>query len=155
LTKTILSVKVDLKTYSLDAVRYAAYTVSDTAFVMVREAGKSRVAVDLTAKTGKPLPGLKARFLTELADEKLREAVSDNNRELREFLVIEALAPAKKPASSADSGLTAEQEKELEELIAQVENEIKKDALNDRKKDPLEITKTWEDKYGGGKKRKK
>jgi len=45
--------------------------------------------------------------------------------------------------------------KELEDLIAQVESEIKKDARSGRQEDPLGITKTWEDKYAGKKTRKK
>ncbi|MCX5792095.1 MAG: hypothetical protein NTY45_07755 [Elusimicrobia bacterium] len=148
MTKTII-LKVDLKKYSADAVRYAAYAVSGAAFVMVRGAGKTGMAVELSARDGKPPAGLRARFLSELADEKLREAVAGNNRELREFLVMKALSPVKKPEAAADPGLTAEQEKELEELIAQVEGEIKKDALNGRQEDPLGITRTWEDTYGG------
>lgn len=150
------SVNVNLKKYSLEAVRYAAYAVSDEAFVMVRGGRGGRAAVDLTPRGGRPGPGLKARFLSELDDEKLREAVSGDNRELREFLVRKALSPETEPAAAADSGLTPEQEKELSDLIAQVEDEIKKEERNGRREDPLGITKTWEEKYGGktnGKKR--
>lgn len=147
----MISIKVDLKKYSPEAVRYAAYAVSGQAFVLVRGGGKDALAVDLNARNGQPPAGLKARFLAELADEKLREAVAANNRELREFLVLKALSPVKKQETPADPGLTAAQEKELEALIAQVENEIKKDALNGRQADPLGITRTWEDTYGGDK----
>lgn len=155
MSNTSLCVKVNLKKYSLEAVRYAAYAVSDKAFVMVKGVTGSSVSVGLTPKCGKPAAGLKAGFLAELEDEKLREAVSDNNRELREFLVLKALTPEKKQEQAADSGLTAEQEKELEDLIAQVEGEIKREARGGKQEDPLGITKTWEDKYGGKKNRKK
>jgi len=156
LTRTT-SVKINLKKYSLETVRYAAYAVSDEAFVMVRGGLGGCAAVDLTPRGGLPGRGLKARFLSELDDEKLREAVSDDNRELREFLVKKALSPETGPVAAADSGLTPEQEKELEDLIAQVEGEIKKEERSGRRKDPLGITKTWEEKYGGktnGKKRR-
>jgi len=159
LTKTT-SVKVNLKKYSPEAVRYAAYAVSDEAFVMVRGGRRGSAAVDLTPRGGLSGRGLKARFLSELDDEKLREAVSDDNRELREFLVRKALSPEPEPEpepeAAADSGLTPEQEKELADLIAQVEDEIKAEKRSGRREDPLGITKTWEEKYGGktnGKKR--
>ena len=153
---TTTSVKVNLKKYSLEAVRYAAYAVSDEAFVMVRGVRGGNAAVDLTPRGGRPGRGLKARFLSELDDEKLREAVSGDNRELREFLVRKALSPETEPAAAADSGLTPEQEKELEDLIAQGEGEIKKEERSGRREDPLGITKTWEETHGGktdGKKR--
>lgn len=153
--KTV-SVEVSLKAYSLDAVRYAAYAVSGPVFVFLKMAGKNAVRAELTSKTIPPAPAslLKKMFLSELADEKLREAVSGNNRDLREFLILKALSPAEKPAGPPDPGLTAEQEKELEDLIAQVEKEIKLDSRSGKSKDPLGITRTWEDKYGA-KNRKK
>jgi len=152
-TKTV-SVKVDLKKYSLDAARYAAYAVSGEAFVFIGTAGKGSVAVALTPKSGAPGPRLKARFIAELEDEALREAVSDNNRELREFLTLKALSPEKRAAAVPDSGLTPEQEKELADLISQVEKEIKED-VRGAAADPLGVTSTWEDKYGAKKPRKK
>ncbi len=147
---------VSLSDFSLDAVRYAAHAVSGPAVVFLKMSGKNAVTVELTSKKNPPEPAavLKNRFLSELADEKLREAVSANNRELREFLILKALSGPEKPAESPDSGLTAEQEKELEELIAQVEKEIKLDSRPGGSEDPLGITRTWEDKYGA-KNRKK
>ncbi|MDO8804442.1 MAG: hypothetical protein Q7R35_08420 [Elusimicrobiota bacterium] len=152
--KTV-SVSVSLKDYNLDTIRYAAYASSGAAHVFIRLDGPGAAVADFTpagAATGKAIA---AAFRAELADEKLREAVTDNNRELREFLVMKALAPGKKPEPASDSCLTAEQEKELEDLIAQVESEIKKDARSGRQRDPLGITKTWEDKYAGKKTRRK
>ena len=152
----IIPIKVSLKKHSLDAVRYAAYAVSGAAFVFLKMAGKNAVTVELASKKNPSASSavLKHRFLSELADEKLREAVSDDNRELREFLILKALSGPERPAQSRDSGLTAEQEKELEDLIAQVEKEIKLDSRSRKSRDPLGITRTWEDKYGA-KNRKK
>lgn len=144
--------RVDLKKYSLDAARYAAYAVSGEAFVFIRAAGKGALEVDLAPKAG--AAGLKVRFLAELEDEALREKVSDANRELREFIVLKALSAPPPPPPAADSGLTPEQEKELADLISQVEKEIKEDARG-QAADPLGLTRTWEDKYGAKKPRKK
>ncbi|MHB0996261.1 MAG: hypothetical protein ACYC2I_07830 [Elusimicrobiales bacterium] len=146
--------RVDLKKYSLDAARYAAYAVSGEAFVFVRAAGKSALEVELRSKSGGAAVGLKSRFFAELEDEALREKVSDANRELREFIVLKALSAPPPPPPAADSGLTPEQEKELADLISQVEKEIKEDARG-QAADPLGLTRTWEDKYGAKKPRKK
>ena len=145
--------RVDLKKHSLDAARYAAYAVSGGAFVLVRAAGKAGLEVELRPKAGGSAAGLKSRFLAELEDEALREKVSDANRELREFIVLKALSAPPPPPPAADSGLTPEQEKELADLISQVEKEIKEDA--GAAADPLGLTRTWEDKYGAKKPRKK
>lgn len=151
----MISVAVSLKDYNLDTVRYAAYASSGAAHVFIRMDGPGAAVAEFVPKGAAAGKAVAAAFRAELADEKLREAVSDNNRELREFLVMKALTPEKKPAAASDSSLTAEQEKELEDLIAQVESEIKKDAGSGRQKDPLGITKTWEDKYAGKKNRSK
>jgi His-Xaa-Ser system protein HxsD len=151
--KTV-SVKVNLKKYSLDAVRYAAYAMSGEAFVHISVDGRDTVSVALSPKGGGPAAPLKARFQAELADEALREKTAADNRELREFLTLKALsAPPPQPARQ-DSGLTPEQEKELADLISQVEKEIKEDSRG-AAADPLGLTSTWEDKYGAKKQRKK
>jgi len=153
LSNSIVNVRVDLKKYSLDAARYAAYALSGEAFVLVSQAGRDAVSVALSPKGGGSAAPLKARFLRELDDERLREKVSAGNKELREFLTLKALS-APPPVPAADSGLTPEQEKELADLISQVENEIKEDARG-AAADPLGLTSTWEDKYGAKKHRKK
>jgi len=57
-----------------------------------------------------------------------------------------------KPQSTAvQEGLTPEEEKELDKIIAEVEAELKGEK---DKEDPLEIKKTWEEKYGSKNKRK-
>lgn len=145
--------RVDLGKFSLESVRYAAYAVSDRAFVHVAAAGKL-AAVTLAPKNGGAAGRLKERFLEELEDERLREAVSDANRELREFLTLKALSGRKEREPEADSALTPAQEKELADLIAQVEKEIKEEA-GSGDADPLDVTRTWEDKYGAEKPRKK
>jgi His-Xaa-Ser system protein HxsD len=150
-----ISIRVSLKERDLDAVRYAAYAVSDAAYVFIAPAGGKAVRVELTAKTAAQAPGLARRFAEELADERLRARIFDANRELREFMIMKALSGEQAPAAAPeDSGLTPEQEKELDALIAQVEKEIKKESAGGGK-DPLGITSTWEEKYGAKTGRKK
>lgn len=154
--KTVL-VTVPLADYDLDTVRYAAHAVSRAAHVFIKLDGRSAAAVEFTP-TG-PVSGkaVAASFKAELADEKLRAAIYAANRELRDFMILKALSKEETPpqAPQDDSGLTPEQEKELDALIAQVESEIKQEVSAGASKDPLGITRTWEDKYGAKKSRKK
>ena len=153
-----ISVSVSLKEHGLDTVRYAAYAVSGAAYVFIEPEGRAAARVGFTPKTGARLPkDLVRRFKEELKDEKLRSAIFDANRDLREFMILKALAYEETPPSAGqdDSGLTPEQEKELDALIAQVESEIKKEASAGGGKDPLGITGTWEEKYGAKAGRKK
>jgi His-Xaa-Ser system protein HxsD len=146
--KGTLSIRVGFGKYGLDTIRYAAYSVSDAAHVFLKPAAGG-VTVELTPKTASPKNNLSGRFSAELKDEKLRAAVFDANRELREFMILKALAYEAAPAAGQeDSSLTPEQEKELDALIAQVESEIKRESAGRKGKDPLGITKTWEEKYG-------
>lgn len=153
----IISVPVDLKDFNLDAVRYAAHAVSGAAHVLIKRSGPSGAIVEFSPTGTVPGKNIAARFRAELADEKLRASIHDANRELRDFMILKALskdAPAP-AARQDDSGLTPEQEKELDALIAQVESEIKRETSSGAAGDPLGITKTWEDKYGAKKSRKK
>ena len=96
----------------------------------------------LRAVTG----GLKKRFLTALEEEKIRAAVCKSNLELREFMLLKALSYEERAPEPRDSGLSPEQEKELDALIAQVESELKEESKKASGRDPLGITKIWEEK---------
>ncbi len=147
---------MSLKDCALETVRYAAHAVSGAAHVFIRLDGPREAVVELEPAGGSAAAAA-AAFRAELADEKLRASLWEANRELRDFMLLKALAgePESAPARQDDSGLTAEQEKELDALIAQVEAEIKQEAAAGGSADPLGITKTWEDKYGAKKSRKK
>ncbi len=140
-----ISVKTGAGGYSLNAVRYAAYSLSGTAYVFIEPSGKGSVSVRFSPKAGRLPPGFPASFREALADEKLRERIFDENRELREFMILKALAGPEPAKPAADSGLTPEQEKELDALIAQVEKEVKAESSSSGA-DPLGIAKRWEDK---------
>ncbi|KAF0127699.1 MAG: hypothetical protein FD189_245 [Elusimicrobia bacterium] len=155
-----VKILVDMKKYSLETIRYAAYALSGGWYVLLTS-GKGRVEAAFSPKkgaavpgrnraafaaagAGRSAPGLKKLFLRELEDEKFREKLFGENRELHYWLLKRAInhVPGGEK-SKDDSGLTPEQEKELEQLIAQVENEIKQG-----KGDSKDITRTWEQKYG-------
>ena len=149
--ETNASLKVSLKRYGLDVVRYAAYALSGEAYVFIAPAGRGAAAVVLSPKSSSRCSGkaLLKRLRAELEDEKLRSSITAANRGLREFMLLKALSYKEPPASARDdAGLTPEQEKELDALIAQVESEIKKETAAGRTADPLGVTRTWEERYG-------
>lgn len=156
MSKTI-SIQVSLKKYGLDPIRYAAHSLGGLAFALLKPLPGDKVLVELTPRPGLPAAaaGLARRFQGELEDEKLRERVSSENRELREFLLLKAMNYRPKPPEKEDSGLTPQQEKELNDLIAQIEGEIKAETAKGASADPLGITSTWEEKYDAKNGRKK
>lgn len=143
-------VTVSLEENSLKTIKYAAFALTATAYVQL-DSVKSRVQVTLRPKD---VPGkmtarrLASLFLEGLKQEAIRSSLEDNNRKLREHIIGLALCPAKEEApAQADAELSEEQQKELDRIIAEVEEEIKKEPLKSSR-DPLEVTKTWEEKYG-------
>ena len=153
-SKEKILLKADLRKYSLEDIRYAAYSVTDEAHVALKKLNLKTIEVSFAQKGKVSVKKTVKKFAEELKDEKIRSDIFRENSELREFLILKALNYEEKPqAQESDAGLTPEQEKELDELISQVEEEIKKEASGDKKSDPLEINKTWEEKYAG--KRKK
>ena len=151
-------IRVSLKKYSLDSVRYAAHSLGGLAYAFIKPLPGGMVLVELAPKPGIPAAkaaGFARLFRGELEDEKLRERVSSENRELREFLLLKAMNYQPKPPEKDDSGLTPQQEKELNDLITQIEGEIKAEAAKGASADPLGITSTWEDKYDSKNGRKK
>lgn len=151
-----ISIQVSLKKHSLDSVRYAAHSLGGEAFAFIKPLAGGRVSVEMASRPGcGPAAALARRFKAELEDEKLRERIAAENRELREFMLLKALNYRPKPPEKDDSGLTPQQEKELNDLIAQIESEIKSEAAGGASSDPLGITSTWEDKYAPKNGRKK
>lgn len=141
-----ISVPVSLSAYPLDTVRYAAYALSGRTFVRLKKKGAAAVEVVFSPLPGKNFSAaaVKKDFKRELEDEALRARVFELNAPLREHLVLRAMAgESAKPAPPPEPGLTPEQEKELEELIASVEKEIKKESVAGGK-----TAATWEERYG-------
>lgn len=121
------AISVSLKEYDMDTVRYAAYALSGDYYVLLGTGKKDVVTAVFEAKPGAVAGDVSKRFRQELEDEKLRSAIGDANRELREFLVLKALSGKAAPAKEESPGLTPAQERELNDLIAQVEQEMKLD----------------------------
>lgn len=143
-----------MKPGDLEPVLGAAYLLMDRAYARL-EGNRSRgLRVELSPKPAGPPQDLRALarlFLRELAAQKLRWAIARNNLPIREYIAEQAvlLAQGRSPASSSpppQEDLSAEQRREIESLIAEVEAEIK--AINERKSpaDPRKIKASWEEK---------
>ncbi|NLI09604.1 MAG: hypothetical protein GX447_02460 [Elusimicrobia bacterium] len=141
-------IKVSLNKYSLPQIRYAAYVFTKDFYAEIKK-NKDLCEIMFSPKNSGKKVSVKRKFLTELEDEKFRSELFDANRELREYLIKSALVYKPADTVKEPDGLTEEEEKELDKIIAEVEAELKKE-----KEDPLEIKKTWEEKYGGKNKRK-
>jgi len=150
----ILKTDVSLKDYPLEVIRYSAYTLTGDFYVQLFSSSKDKIEIHFEPKGKKAdLKKALSLFKQELKDELLRSKIFEANYNLREYLLRKSMAYQERMGGPEDidmKGLTPEQEKELEELIAQVEDEIKKELKKsgENEVDPLEIKKTWEEKYG-------
>lgn len=149
---------LDVKTEGLEPVFGAAYLMMDKAFVLLSGDRAGKIAVALRPKDPKAFKpkALADEFLSDLASQKVRWAISRNNQPVREFIAEQAvlIANGTIPAPSAAEAapepaaeeLTAEQRAEIEKLISEVESEIK--TMNEKKSvpDPKGVKASWEEK---------
>ena len=146
------------KSDSLEVIRSAGYVLTDRAFALLQSGGKDVVRVTLQLKEPgdkKALEDLAQTFKDELATQRLRHQISKNNVSIREYIVEQAVRLAQQPADSEapapqappEPELTEDQRKEIERLIAEVEEEIRTMAPNKAAQDPLKISATWEETH--------
>lgn len=144
---------IDISEHSLDAIRYAAYTQTDIAWVYISQPDSNGKA-ELTFKLKQENCSAKVcdNFMRALEDEKIREKSSSENIEATKLIINKVMTSASVADSdhsedlSVGSALTKEQELELDALIAEVEKELQAEVSNMKKDDdPQNITKTWEE----------
>ena len=157
-------ITVDLTVYPLAAVQAAAYSLTDRLYVRISRGAKGTAAVALKPKSGGDAELLSDAFHNELLHESLRLQVSLANQKIREYIVTKALVsaqvPSLTPAAAGDAPaapeacsertaqsapdavepMDAELEKEIEKLLAEIEN-----GSGD---DPLGVSIPWEEKHG-------
>ncbi len=132
----------------LEDVKYAAFALSGNTYVKIESAPDKQVKITFTPRDGEIPPGLSGLFHSTLEDESLRSRVADNNRCVIEHVIELGLKDDGQPNGIPEDNLNAEQQKELERLIAEVEAEIKKES--ESSDDPLGVLKTWEEVHGHG-----
>ena len=150
-----LTFELDARRDGPEPILGAAYLLMDRAYAFISGDKAKILSVTLRPKGGRgaaDLAALKRAFEQELSAQKLRWAVSRNNRPVREYVAENALALAKEfaeraaPAATAPASeqLTAEQRSEIERLIAEVETEISQMNLKKEHPDAKGAALSWE-----------
>jgi His-Xaa-Ser system protein HxsD len=149
-------VLVDLKIYPIDAVYGAAYVFLDRAYIFLEKGEKSKVRVNIKPKKGikaEEKKTMKDDFLNEVINFSLRNSISENNRQIREYMIVTALSNSlgvknlKSEENLSDKEDFLIDDKEF--LIPWEREEFKIDD------DPDGIAIPWELKEKKGKKKKK
>ena len=92
-----ITILINPKLYSLEALYGAAYVFLDKAYIYLEEGAGAKIRVSLKGKeklTKNKLKALRGEFLNELLNFSLRDKVSKNNIRIREYIVARALASA-------------------------------------------------------------
>ena len=139
----------------IEVIRSAAYVLTDRAFAVIESGPKESVFVTLQPKVRtdeKGLIALSETFKDELATQRIRHQIAKNNVSIREYIIEQAILLSQQPEepppqAPAEPELNEEQRKEIERLIAEVEDEIRAQAPTRAEKDPLKITATWEETH--------
>jgi His-Xaa-Ser system protein HxsD len=85
-------IKVDLKSYSLEAVQKVAYWFTDKCFVRLEHTSEQVLEVCLTPKTSGDTRELSGRFMNDLLDQTLREKIAKESEPLRNLIIAHALS---------------------------------------------------------------
>jgi len=148
-----VALSVQKKLYSVELLQGAAYVLTDRCVAYVEAKGTAH-EVTLKSTRGRSRPELEAlgdAFVNELLNQALRQKLVSANRAIMEHVITRALVSATAEPEGQDAAaeaLSAEQQAEIDKLIAEAEAEIA--TLSKRKggADPLGITKTWEEVHG-------
>lgn len=167
-TSSVIVAALSVSEHGLGPILGAAHLLTDRVFARLDGDPKKSLTVTLVPKeplTAAGMAALKEEFELELAAQKLRWAIAKNNVGVREHVARQAvllvnghpLAPVSAPAPAAGSPqgggepLSAEQQAEIDRLIAEVETEIKDLKSKPAGADPDGVKATWEEKHGEGK----
>lgn len=142
-------VRVPARVHRLETVKFAAHALTGVNFIQLRPV-PGGILVIVEPKD----PGARSKlretvstFKQELKDAEIRSQVEADQRGLREQLVRLAIQGEVPRAQEGDVGLTEAQQKELDRIIAEVEDELRKEPA-ESEEDPLGVTKTWEERHG-------
>jgi len=142
--KNAVILNIDEKKYPLGLIKETAYLLSGDFWLLIKRGERDSVRIIIESMNKKNIKNLKKEFFDRLKEEKIKNEIFEENIKFREYLIKQAMTY--QPEKNDTDGLTQEEERELEKLIKEVEDELKKESggSNDS-----EIKKTWEEKYGG------
>lgn len=152
--------KINAKCHAFESVLNAAHVFIDKFYVFFDGDPKSAVSVFLKPKnesaSRKEIAKAAGEFANEILNQELRLQLAKNNKQLREYIVGQALFGAspeqmsKKEEDASEKELDKILEKELKALEAEEKKAAKKEKTG--KKDPLNILAPWAGKTGKKKK---
>ena len=154
-----LTISIDLKIYSIEAIERAAYTFTDNAYVEIRSKTDKNAEVSLSPKEGAAFSGvaLRKEFMNELLHSELRCRISNTNQKIREYIVTQALLSAQPDEAVSDENVSAAEDAQAgtqdsvlleSELEAEIDKLLAEAEKSDYAKDPLSIAVPWEEKFG-------
>lgn len=135
--KTTLKRRIDPASHSVfvtlddsairpDAVLTAAHVLSSKADVWLDE-GEVELRPKADKASAAELEALAAEFAEEAVTQELRRRVAETNRSVRDYLITQALVTAsgaQGTSQPAMGNLSEEQEKDIDQLIAEAEKEL-------------------------------
>lgn len=135
-------VKVEGGSVHEESLMMAAHVLSRAAEVWLGEG-----EVELKPKAGQDLEALAAEFAEEVLAQELRRRVAAANRSVRDYIVTQALLSAAgqgsaPPPEQQMGNLSADQEEEIQRLIAEAESELGGGQGEDKPMEPSRILKT-------------
>jgi His-Xaa-Ser system protein HxsD len=153
-------VLVNLEIYPLNAVYGAAYIFLDKAYIFLEDGGRSKVKVNIKPKKGlkNEAETLKEDFLNELVNFSLRDKISHDNRQIREYIMATSLASAFVLAKKKNNKENEAKDFFDEDFVVPWGEDFnggKKDKKSKAFKDPEGICIPWEEKHKKKLKRKK
>lgn len=134
--KNEVTLKIDVQTYTLEAIYGAAYVFLDTTYVFLDKDTAGDIIIVLKPKTiltKKGLENLSGEFSNQLLNYSLRESIAKDNQKIREYIVGRALVGAigEDPLADESAGIGTNSDEDTGEW----------------KGDDLGIAIPWEEKF--------
>lgn len=148
--EVIYSIETDL--YPLEVIRGASFVFSDRAHISLQSNGKKNINVRMKLKEEsekaealeKKLKYLAGEFNNELLNQALRKDLGEQNKNIREYIVSQALFGAS--PESVNQKSQQETDEELDKLLEKELKALEKEEKNAQSKDPHKILVPWEKK---------
>ncbi len=154
-------VVVDLNIYPLRVIYGAMYVFLDKFYFFLEKEEKKKIKIRVKPKkknTIKNEEAFRDEFLNEMINFYLRDMVSRNNRQIREYIIATSLASGVSALQKSDRLGDGDDEEDFfdkidQDFIAPWENKKEEDFFTDN--DPDDICIPWEEKKSNEKSKKK
>lgn len=132
-----IKIIVDNKVFSSEIIKYTAYRYTDKWWVFIKKEKQNKIVIFFTPKSNLDLNDLstsklRKTFLKNLWEEKIRQKIYQNTINLHIWMLKNAINYNEKQINERndDFVLTPEEEEEINNLIKEVEEELKNKGLS-------------------------